>query len=212
MNVREILKLVSEQGVGLEEPTDIDNTVYLRYLNLVHFDLYRSVASINPFAKIEEKEGNAVAGKLELGSTPFLVRSVYIPIKNNAQILRSISYDEILKTDPAMDASGKPERWFFLNNNIQLYPKSHTGTVKVVYMDDPKEFTIGTLSEQIPYPTIYHQVLVDGTIYYLFQGEGGLKNKQELALSLARWEKGKKALYAYLMGQSGEHLSTYSEV
>ena len=213
MNVKEIIKLVSDLSVGLENPTPMDEEIYLRYLNLVHFNLYRSVGTINPYVPLIEEEYEVEAGTFEPNAVPFVIRSVYVPLKNNARVLSPISYDEILKQDPSMETVGLPQFWFYLSKQITLYPNKYEGPVKMITMSGPTLFTLETLEEQIPYPPLYHQVLVDGTCYYLFQGESGLKNQAELVASQARWEKGKQALYSYLMSLSGTGLlSTYSEV
>jgi hypothetical protein len=213
MDVKEVIKLVSDLSVGIETPTSFDEEIYLRYLNLVHFELYRGVGTINPYVPLIEEEYAVEAGTFEPNAVPFVVRSVYVPIPNNARVLSPISYDEILKQDPNRDRPGLPQFWFYMNKKMTLYPSQYEGPVRLITMGTPERFTIETLEEQIPYPPLYHQVLVDGTCYYLFQGEMGLKNQAELVASQGRWEKGKKELYSYLMTLSGTGLlSTYSEV
>lgn len=212
MNVREIIKLAAEQSVGLEDLSPEDAALYLKYLNLVHAELYRKLAQINPFAPISKETLQATQGKIELETIPLVVKSLYVPIEGNPLVLKPIRHDTILERDPERAMRGMPQYWYFFNQGIEVYP-SYEGALKLVSIKDPEMFTIETVEAQIPYPPSYHQVLVDGTCYYLFQGETGLKNKEELGTSLAKWEMGKRELYAYLLNLSGTRLlSTYSEV
>ena len=212
MNVREIIKLAAEQSVGLEDLSPEDASLYLKYLNLVHAELYRKLAQINPFAPIAKDTVSAIGGRITLETMPLVVKSLYVPISGNPLVLKPIMHDTILERDPERAMGGMPQYWYFFNQGIEVYP-SYEGALKLVCIKDPEMFTIETVEAQIPYPPSYHQVLVDGTCYYLFQGETGLKNKEELGTSLAKWETGKRELYAYLLNLSGTRLiSTYSEV
>ncbi len=212
MDVREILDLAAQQSVGLESPTALDQSVYLKYLNLVHAELYRKTAPINPQAEMVTETHETPDGSFKPQGFPVIIRSVYVAIANNPLILKPITYDKILAKDPEMLLAGQPRYWFFLNKKIQTYPKQEN-TFKIIYVKEPDPLTIETLSEQIPYPPLYHQVLIDGTCYYLFQGETGMKNKEELTLALNKWERGRQELYSYLMNLSGTNLiSTFSEV
>ena len=212
MNVKEIIQLAAEQSVGLESPTSLDENVYLKYLNLIHGELYRKTAAINPQASMVTESHATDDGSFKPDQLPVMIRSVYVAIAGNSLVLKPISYDKILTKDPEMTLGGQPHYWFFLNNKIQTYPRQEN-TFKIIYVKEPDALTIETLSEQIPYPPLYHQVLVDGTCYYLFQGETGLKNSKELEQAAAKWEKGRNELYAYFMTLSGTgSLSTFSEV
>ena len=206
------MQQVLNLSMGDEESPEVSNVINLQYLNLIHFELYRLTAAVNPDAKIEHQTIGVVDGLLQNAIKPLVVKSIYLPRGQNSITLKPITYHAILQYDPECQSTGFPTYWYKLNKQIYTYPK-YTGDVKVVYVAEPTLFTLATTSDEIPYPVIYHRVLIDGTCYYVFQGESGLKNKQELLLSWQRWSNGKKECYAYLMNQSGSGIiSTYSPV
>jgi hypothetical protein len=60
---------------------------------------------------------------------------------------------------------------------------------------------------------LYHQVLVDGASYYLFQSETGFKDQIKMQSAMMRWEENKKKLFSYMKNISGQKiLSTYSPI
>ena len=212
MTITEMLQRIANLSVGLDTPTAFDNTVNLRYLNQAHDALYRLTAAVNSQAKIVEKTIAVVQGKLQEKVNAFKVKSVYIDIPNNTNILQPLSYNWILKHDPARTQAGVPNFWYQINRDLFTYPK-YTGNVQVVFIGQSEPFTLETEETSIPYPPLYHSVLVDGATYYAVQGESGLKNKEELALIIDQWDKGKRDCLTYLMNQSNPGvISTYSEV
>jgi hypothetical protein len=209
MDVKEILALVSDLSIGLDEPTASDMAIYLKYLNLVHNELFRKVAAFNPKVPITREELNANDGILPaLQSFPSLIRSIYQKDKNKSLV--SSSFDRILGYDPGLVNNGDPQFWYFSENKICVSPK-YTGVIGVVYVPSPESLTLDTLSDDIPYPALYHSVLVDGTCYYLFQGEDGFKDQVKMQSAIIRWEKGQNELIAFLGNLSGQsNYSTYS--
>ena len=101
---------------------------------------------------------------------------------------------------------------FFLIGKFYVHPK-YTGEINVIYVKDVEDFTIDTKEDEIPYPRAYHPILIDGASRFIFQGEGGLKNKDELLLANKQWEIGKRACEAFLSNQGNNLVeSTYSKV
>lgn len=212
MSIAEMLQQIANLSVGLDQATAYDNTVNLRYLNLAHQELYRTTAAVNPDAKITQKTIAVVDGKLQEKIQAFLIKSLYIAMPNNTNILTPVAYDWILSHDPTLTQACTTSLWYRLNQALYTYPK-YTGELTVVFVDEPEALTLETEEAAIPYPLLYHSVLVDGACYFAFQSESGLKNKQELLLTLARWDEGKKDCLSYLVNQSNYRvISTYSEV
>lgn len=219
MNVAEIINLVADLSIGLDTPAADDQAVFLKYLNLAHAELFRKTAAASPVVKIlRENNLNVTDGKVDaLSQSPFLIRTVTMMDQNKP--LLATSLEAIEKTDPLLTKTGQPWGWYYANKTVCIYPlassnaEAGTNQVGVSYLAEPLSLTLNTLSADIPYPALYHPVLVDGTCYYLFQTEAGFKNDLKMKLALDRWERGKSELLCYLRNLSGQqYYSTYTEV
>lgn len=212
MNVKEIITLVSSLSIGLDEPTDSDTAIFLRYLNLCYFELLRLTILKNPiYPKVRATLPSTNGVLAPTANSIFSIRGVYLPDSNTP--LTKTDFDAVFKIDPALkETSTSPQFYYFDSGNINIYPL-FTGNIGIVYCSNPLPLTINSLSYDIYIPEIYHSVLVDGTSYYLFQSETGFKNTMKEQQSLARWNDGKTNLDAYLISLGGQkHYSTYSSV
>lgn len=210
MNVKEIVDLVAGLSIGLEQPTPDDQDIFLKYVNLVHFELYSKTVANNPFIQTVTETVNVVDGvAANTAVAPFIFRHVYLP---SGRALRKTSAEDILKRDPTLKTVGFSSLWYFFNGRINIYPKS-TQAIGVLYVPSPRQFTLTTLEAEIPYPPISHQILVDGAAYYLYQSEAGFKAEGKLYETKMRYESGKTQLLSYLQTIGGNpHLSTYRDV
>lgn len=212
MNVSDILNDIGLLGVGLENPTSEDQAVFLKYLNLAHFDLFRKTAALNPKVIVLHQTVNANNGVLDpLAFYPFLVKKVYVVQQN--WLLNPISIDVIQKDDPSISkVETRPQYWYYYNNTLNIYPL-YTGQIGVFYIPDPISLEADTYEINIPYPVAFHPILIDGACYYLFQGEGAFKDALKMQTALARWEQGKTELMSYLTTLAGQsYYSTFSRV
>ena len=127
MNVKEIIQLAAEQSVGLETLSPEDEALYLKYLNLVHSELYLMTAQVNPFAPILKEKVEAIQGRIELEALPLVVKSLYVPIAGNPLTLQPITYNKILATDPEKALGGLPQYWYFLKtkwSHLSILPSN----------------------------------------------------------------------------------------
>lgn len=210
MNVKEILKQVSYVSSGLDNPTEQDYKIYLGHLNLIHLELYRLTAVYNqaiPTFKQETviKENGFLDDPIDY----YLMTCVYNV--DNSSMLSNVLLSDIVSAEPMLSSVGQPTVWCNYNNHIMAYPKPIKETkVLAWYRPEPAHLELGSAEKDIPYPKCYHQVLVDGTAYYVFQSETGMKNSTEMALANSRWEKGKLELISYLQNTAPiRHQSTY---
>lgn len=217
MDVQQILNNVARLSIGLDEPTSDDTGVYLEYLNLAHLELFRKTAAMNPLIAVVQKDGTTAdgAGEIKLGVLPFEIVQVYNT--TGARTLAHSSYGELRKRYPAWDAATSPQYWYVgpssdgVGQSVRVYPKADGQTIRVLYTAQPALFTADTLEAAIPYPPAFHNVLVDGTCYYLFQGESAFKDAVKIQMAVDRWRVGQMALFNYLKGASGmKAYSTYS--
>ena len=212
MQVSDLLGLMANLSVGLDNTTPTERTIFLQYLNLAHFELYQETANFNQDLILQENLASPEnTNTVTLSQIPYVMNAVYDV--THKQTLNRISRADLLSLDPALAATGTPEKYFIQKDSLQFYPTQTAVTqVSVWYTPQPSLLTENTDESEIPYPPAYHPVLVDGGLYYLFQQEGGFKNTTKENEALIRWQNGKTRLLSYLYTSSGEFLPTFSSV
>ena len=212
MQVSDLLGVMANLSVGLDNTTPTERTIFLQYLNLAHFELYQETANFNQDLILQENLASPEnTNTVTLSQIPHVMNAVYDVA--HKQTLNRISRADLLSLDPALAATGTPEKYFIQKDSLQFYPTQTAVTqVSVWYIPQPSLLTENTDESEIPYPPAYHPVLVDGGLYYLFQQEGGFKNTTKENEALIRWQNGKTRLLSYLYTSSGEFFSTFSNV
>jgi hypothetical protein len=212
MQVSGLLNLMGNLSLGNDNITQVEQGIFLQYLNLAHLELYQVTANFNQNLLIQETVDNqASLNYAQLSKTPYLVYSVY-DLTHQRQ-LRRISFTDAIERDPAFVSTGNPCQYFVNQDMICFVPvQTAVTSIKVWYVPQPISLTEQTPEEEIPYPVAYHPVLVDGALYYLFQEEGGFRDSQKSNDAAKRWDAGKTRLLSYLYNSSGVTLSTFSSV
>lgn len=212
MLVNDVLNLVATLSIGLDNPTDNDKQIFLKYLNLAHFKVCQETALINPNVSIQSDILDVNNGVVDDLTAPLLsFRSVYNADSNIP--LSSYPYDRILKKDPALKITGSPVYYYFINKKLNVWPLiTQTQLIGVRYNTIPSIFNINDDLSPL-YPELYHPVFIDGTAYYIFQGESGFKNETKMLMAQKEWLKGKADLFNYFRILSGNSIySTYSAI
>lgn len=222
MDVTEILKLLATLSIGLDDidVTDQNNSdvvVFLRYINLVYFELLQATANENPLIVNLHENLDCTNGVLSATSSPIFFPKIVYTISSNLNLIGALE-GEILQRDPALKQTGSPSHWYYANGVINVYPLI-TSTVAtgggfgVRYISQPPALKFNSLSSDILIPTLFQQILVDGAAYYVFQSETGFKDQTKMASAMSRWEDGKRKLFSYMKNISGKKLlSTFSYV
>jgi len=210
MNVEKILKRMALIGVGLDNPTSADQAVFLEYLNLAHFELYRLVAvAQKAFLMTRTNHQTDDQGVFDIIQFPFTIESV-IDVDRRLP-LDFVSLDDIKKTDALVLDTGTPTQWFLENKKIVLYPNPEVERdIQIWSVPQPVEFELNTTEEDIPYPAAYHDVLMHGASYYVFQGEDGFKNPTKMSLAELKWGEGKTSFLDYLQRFQSPLPTTYT--
>lgn len=217
MDVSSILKLLATLSIGLDDLGESDTIVFMQFLNLAYFELLHATINESPLVVKLHEELDCTNGVVSSTSQEIFTPKVIYDIRTNRQLLGS-SEEDVLKVDPALVKTGEPDRWYYANGVINTYPLSTTtvitgGGVGIRYVAKPAPLTASSLSADILIPSLYHQVLVDGASYYVFQSETGFKDQTKMLSAQVKWEDGKKKLFSYMKNISGKkHLSTYSPV
>lgn len=212
MLVTDVLNLVANLSIGLDNPTDDDQEIFLRYLNLAHFELFQHTAPVNPFIPIQSDMLDVNNGVVDNLTAPlFSFRSVYRTDSNKELI--PYSYDKILDKDPGLIITGEPIYWYYINNKLNVWPLwTEEEGIGVRYNIASNPFQLNNDLSPI-YPVQFHPLLIDGTCYYLFQTETGFKNESKMMNSQKRWKNGISNIYNYFVMLGGKPIySTYSKI
>lgn len=212
MDVIDIINLMAVTGVGLEEPTPSDQAVFLKYLNLAHLDLYKVVAvMMKPLLLKKENISTDINGAYAFVEMPFTIEKVVSVINKKELSLTTIS--SIQNLDILVENKGVPYKFFWSGNGISIYPNPEVATELAIWVvKNANILNLGTRSSEIPYPATFHDVLLNGANYYLFQSESGFKNVEKMRIAEERWEKGKTMMIDYLQRFQVNSPSTYSHI
>jgi hypothetical protein len=206
MKIDDMLNFMAIQGIGNDSPTDEDKTIYLKYLNVAHNELY-SLITLWGSAKSTYFPVDIVNGQGVLPNDVMrIARAVDVEHK---QVLDVEDIARLEEVDPLLEATGTPTCYYIQEPYIHTYPAT-THTLQLRYFKFPNELTISTAETDIPYPAPYHHVLVDGALYYLLQAEGGFKAIPKIREAAIRWQTGKTALISYY-GSNDAPLRVVSE-
>ncbi len=222
MDVSEILKLLATLSIGLDDidvdnPDDGDVVVFMRFINLAYFELLQATISESPTVVNLNDQLDCTNGVLSTTSQPIFIPKVIYNISTNSPLVGALEED-ILKVDPGLKKTGIPQKWYYANGVINVYPLTTSlvstgGGFGVRYIGRPFPLLYNSPSTDILIPSLYQQVLADGASYYVFQSETGFKDQNKMLSAQARWEDGKKKLFSYMKNISGKKiLSTYSPV
>ena len=203
---------MSVQGVGIDTLSDSDKIIYLQHLNQAHYELYNHTAALNDDLIINEaKSTTANVNNINLSQRPLSINKIYVddcatPLTEK----QKMDFVDFTKKSTA----GYPCVFTWQVKKVSIHPivKDITYDLDIWYTPQYVDLDEDTPEDDIPYPPLFHYVLLDGALYYLFQDEGGFKNSDKVVSQMAKWEKGKQDLYSYLFHKTGEIVSTFSNV
>jgi hypothetical protein len=217
MLVSEMLDYMSLLSVGPDiAPSDV-RSIYLKYLNLSHFKLYNYTSIFNDDLKVIEKLTTTFDEDLNnttvvLSQKPFNISKVYYADKRRYLVKKCFDdfYDyQDLNTLPA-----SPQVFMSQKRILSIYPFVPTENYLLTIRYTPQAFNLTESMEEddIPYPVPYHQLLVDGGLYYLFKDEEGFQSTQKGKDHQVEWETGKTQLFSYLYNTYGNEIGTFTNV
>ena len=213
MNVRQIIdNAITLCGLG-DNPDSVEkDKIYLRYLNIIHRDIFKFIIDVHPSLELETKEVNITNGESEDDVSSFpLINKV---MTANNRLLEKKSLNNIMANDPLRKQIGDPYCYYLLNNKICVYPKwdVEKQPLFIMVVKEPSDLELSSSEEDIPYPSIYHDVLLNGLCTRISLDElGDRMSNRESKVFHNDYEKGKMELHAYLANKYGSSsYSTYS--
>lgn len=175
MNVSDIIALLGSLSIGLDDPSDSDIAVYLKYLNIAYTEILQETIAqssqvrivtdtLIPFSNGEILEG-------QFSQTPFVFKMVY-DVTSNTPLSRT-TLDAVQSRDPGFQRSGTPREWYSSSGSLWVYPSlgnSFTGIsgISFTYISG-NAFTINTSSDLSGSFFVNQnlQLVVNGTTYAL---------------------------------------------
>lgn len=214
MQVIDMLGNMALLSVGPDSLTPKTKAIFLKYLNIANREIYGKTAAINPDVVVNETIDVQVGhDEIALDNDIFSVNNIYVNDKYPS-----------LKLKPYMDFiaykkwrtvnSSDPEIFSFRKNTLLIYPiRPNTQyTLDVFYAPHPEDIRETTAEGDIPCPKVFHDILVDGALYYLFSDEEGFKSTRDKLEAKERKESRLKDLNSYLYSNQNQSFSTYSPI
>ena len=214
MQVKNLLELMATLSIGVDNLTVEDSQVFLKYLNLANLDLYQATAILNQDLFFNEtlSTPDVKPNIVSLSKRPFSMISIFDMTRQRK--LPQSALANLFEDDPGFSRVGNPQKYFLRGQSINFWPTQSKGVTQINcwYIPEPSELALNTDEHLIPYPLVYHPVLVDGALYYLFLEESGFRNSQKENEAKLRWERGKSKIISYLYNKSNTRISTFSNV
>jgi hypothetical protein len=140
--------------------------------------------------------------------------SQVLPAGQKNPLIKKSTNDYVLYCFENPDAVSNPIIYKKKKNILTFYPFI-TGTVyefSVSWASQAPTLELDTQEDDIPYPPTYHDVLVDGALYYLFADEAGFRSSEKEAQAAKRYATGSNELLSYLQGSNSNIVSTFCNV
>lgn len=199
MDVKDIIDLMSQTSIGIDESTVATRKIYLKYLNLYHFELYNKVVKVNPF--IETNEIFRVEEDLNLllkkDGSKLRYNNNFVDIKNIIFIkIRNGLFGELLPFYIK-------DNCVFIDKPIGFFKKNYSW-VKLNCTPCAKMLEENTKQEDIPYPANYQQVLIYGANYHMYQNEGGMRSTSQMQFNMVKCKDLESKLITYFYDMSNK--------
>lgn len=159
MDVSQILTNVKSLTLIGNTGAVSDTTKLVAYLNMAYRRIYDRVVREYPFYNQTTQNVSVTDGVGTLSPVPYLILSVYDSGNSYVRLDATDVLAEEEKT-PELADTGSPDRfWMEGQAGIRSYPKSTT-TLRVRYVPDLTELTSSSVSADILFPAIFHDLLV----------------------------------------------------
>jgi hypothetical protein len=205
MYVTELINFISHFIFGRNEPTEDDRDLYLRYLNLADYELFRCTKNSRRF--LQELD---LFFPLQVVGQP-IINYTALPTNYVAEV-----YTGKIKLQPIdllynLEMFDTNHAYHFLDNNIYINtrilqtkvdPSDNNTKPYVKLIIQPLRKTLvenvadANTQINIPiYPESYHLALIHGAVYFLFLSQKGFTEKIQYAIK--NWQEAKSDLTGY---------------
>jgi len=203
MNVSQIIDLVAQVSFNDDVPSATDRARILSYINLANNDVYQQVAQIGSAFLSNAQQLTLTAAAVDLPSDFF--KSISVVDLTNGFTLSAKQVEDIEKEDPLLDATGSPVHFYIEGGQMKVYPAEDID-LRLRYTPNLALLEDNDSLSQVTYPAQFHQILVEGGLYYMFEDERDIRTNAEIARSEVRYEKLKTNLVNYYKTESRQPL------
>jgi hypothetical protein len=215
MLVSDMLNHMSLLSVGPDIAPQSVRSIYLKYLNLAHFQLYNETALVNDDLMIDETLTTVYneptnTQMVSLSQLPLNISKVYY--STNRKFLEKKCKEDFFVYKSEINIGNSPKIYTSTKGLINIFPFINTDTYDLDFLYTPQPFNLTEFTEEedIPYPFSYQGYLVDGALYYLFQDEEGFRSTQKNVQHQQIWNLAKINLYGDLINRSNKEIRTFS--
>jgi hypothetical protein len=214
MTVPDMLEILTHFGVRSDLITTEEKAFYLHYLNLAHLELYALTASLNENTLSKEATGEVTDGFFDLPEEPFKV--LCVTDQNQRLKLKPITLSRLKTFYPLFSENapleGTPQYFVLKGRRLFVVPFKET-TLIVFYLPQAPVLNAQTEESALPYPAVFHPLLIEGALKYLVQDveTSSLKDEMRIRLATHAWESGKGRFVTYLGGKDPQSLRSLQE-
>lgn len=202
MTVSEIIELIAIVSFNDDNPSATDRARILRYINLANDQVFSKVSQIGSAFISQNTNLTLVNNEVALPTDHYKTIRV-VDTTNNAVITAKEVEAIEEELDPSLSQQGRPQFYYIEGGNIKVWPLQDVN-LRMRYTPVNTPLVDETSADNILYPAPFHQVLVDGGLYYMFEDERDRRAIQEIAIAGQRFDDRLAALIEYYRNESRE--------
>lgn len=211
MQASDVLNRVIDLSLGQNDVSEEERVKFLHYLTLALVDFYTRTASMNEascqtFTKdnIDERTDIAVTDRIGRPSPILCIQKITTPTFTFKKMI-SCSDMQMRKF---LGQNQEPV-YCVQNNLVTLYSRGHT-PYRVFISYIPALTARVELSTDLSafIPVQWHDLLIYGTLYYIYQDMDGFKSSVKESIAAKEWKAGLSRCVASLFNASRSHQSS----
>jgi hypothetical protein len=192
-NVQEIIDFISTEALGANVADETDTAIFLKYINKVWGDIYRTLGATCPELFAVNVTGIATPSApftIDADKTPSEI--VWVLDTTNGRYLTRKTYEELMDIyGVEMDAQDAPAYFYVThdaNNRVQInpYPLASV-SLRVRTMPPIVTLNADTDLGVTRTPAEYHDALGWGALEYIFHSEDKFRDQFQLQRSRTRY-------------------------
>lgn len=199
MTVAELINQIAAISFNDDNASSADRARILRYLNLANNKIFYKISQIASAFVSQTTTLSLTSGAVALPSDHY--KTIKIIDTTNSAVLVPKEIEAIEDEDPALSATGNPRNYYIEGGNLKVYP-SQDINIRMRYTPVVEPLVDEASEATILYPRPFHEVLIDGGLYYMFEDERDTRALQEIALADNKFNQGIAALVEYYRNES----------
>jgi len=178
MDVNSIISQIAYLSLDEDSPSSAMQTRILAYVNNAYREAFRQTAAANKQNLMTTETVTITSGAGTMTASPFKIEQVVDTGQDF--VLSPSTILEVEQRDRELDDSGNPTVYYMTGEqDINTHPIDST-SLRVRYIPDYVELAVDGAESTIKLPRSYHDLLVDGALFYMYQDERDVRAIQEI--------------------------------